>query len=217
MTRRCHRIGTDWLAAAGLTMLAVALTAPGIAAASPVPGIPVTPSVPLVRVTMGDAVSAAKPGDTLAYAITVDDKDTIARPMEIRLDAPANLRDIAVGDGGTLVGHELSWPGSLTPGRAVTVHFTAVVDDNTVQLTTTACAYLSGADRPAACGSDADAVVLPANGVSWESIAGSAALVLLVGGGVYALRRRRGLAAARSGTRIAVPDAREPVAERARV
>ena len=94
------------------------------------------------------------------------------------------------------------------------MHFSARVDDNTMRLATTACAYLSGADRPAACASDLDDVVLPGNGVGWGSIAGSTALVVLVAGAVYALRRRRGLTARRNGGPVSaavVPDAREAV------
>lgn len=193
MTRRWYRIISGLGVTASLVLTGLAM--PGIAQAAPVPGIPVTPMVPLLRVTMSDGVAAPKPGDRLTYAITITDRDTVPLPMDVRLTAPGDLGDIAVGDGGSLTGRLLSWPASLTPGQAVAVHFTAKVGDATMRLATTACAYLSGSDRPTACASDLDTVVLPGDGIGWGSIGGSFALVAIAAGAVLTLRRRRAVVA----------------------
>jgi uncharacterized repeat protein (TIGR01451 family) len=153
--------------------LGFALSA-ALALASPVAAT--ADSGPQLSIAIDDGEESAGAGDTLTYAVTIDNLGTSrVKKLRVSMSMPDGLELVSADHEGAERKAGVVWSVDLAPGGRATLHTTLEVGRTPVdllRLATVACAALPPATSPVVCASDSD-----------ELAAGAAARVASAAGG----------------------------------
>jgi uncharacterized repeat protein (TIGR01451 family) len=163
-----------------------------------------------LSVSIDDQHTGSANGEELTYTIRVRNNGKTAVPgARISQRLPAALEPLSAAPVATVSRSEVAWYTDLPAGAEVTVAMTARVGrthNNYPRLVTTGCVAPDGTTEPAVCGSDVNALRLPARSPLGALLFGGFVLALAaIGTGLWLwLRREPGKQPARARTRPAV-------------
>lgn len=170
---------------------------------------------PQLRITVDNGVTSTTTGDTLTYAITVQNLGSAEVPgLLVTQSMPAGLTFVSADAGGTAKAGSVSWTLDLNTSATATLHTTTTVlatPPELLRLATVACAAPSADAAPTVCATDSDqlpagaaaqaeagqataaqpATAASTGGTIWWYIAGAVVVFLAAVAAVLLTRRHR--------------------------
>ena len=138
------------------------------------------PAVPQLSIAVKNSSASVKPGDKLAYTITVTNLGAKKlKDLWVTQTVPAGSGFVSADGGGRHQSGSVRWKVAVEPAKSATIHATMTVAKSTpkdlLRLATVACARVTTSGPPVVCAADSDQLPAGATAEAADKAADKAA------------------------------------------